>query len=559
MNKNKKIFLSLGAAISIASPIISTVSCGFNFGENYRRTGGEVVLVTDTGSVADNSFNQSSWEGIQSFGAHFNKTYSYIIPSTLSRQVFQKSYSEALDNGANTLVLSGFHHEFYGEGGVGSSPGIQDDRLTPFIDEGRDPIKGFEQKYPNKHFIGIEVNDSLPNNNVYSLNFKASESSFLSAVYAGIYMNENHMIEGTTLKFAAYGGLPIGPVTGMLDGFLQGAKYFNDIFSATNPGWKPMEPIFIEGNAPTTKDFSGGFAPGLATEISANYLKQGAQIIVSVAGPQTADTIGAIQEAGKVGKAFVIGPDTDQSLVYDKDIVFGTMAKGIQFAAVSTLKDIYDGNPATTPRDHNYVLHDQGITTTDPKKMYVGFLPSRSFRDTQMDKDVYATSIWTEALKLVDKERTDNLAEVTTIYESSNNKNAGVITHSIDLIASKFTNGVKQAKISKWSDSIPIIGLQNNSYLVVEDMRHDDEIRTAEKKVNDEYAKIVSEIDLGVAAGRQLAGGKTPDEAKAAARLAVNEKYNKKAPGILFWDSATHNWVNSLPGRQFAGGFYGSW
>ena len=90
---------------------------------------------------------------------------------------------------------------------------------------------------------------------------------------------------------------------------------------------------------------------------------------------------------------FVIGPDTDQSLVYDKDVIFGTMAKGINFAAYSTLKDIYDNDATTVPQDHNYVLHDQGKTQTDPDKMYVGFLPSVAFRKTAKDSQVLANTM----------------------------------------------------------------------------------------------------------------------------------------------------------------------
>ena len=372
-------------------------------------------------------------------------------------------------------------------------------------------------------------------------------------------MNQNNLIEGNSLKFSCYGGIAIPPVTSMLDGYLQGAKYFNDHFKdgGTNASWKPMEPIFAVGNSPSDKDFSGGFAPGLATNLSESYLEKGAQIIVSVAGSQTADSVGAVQRAGKKGRAFVIGPDTDQSLVYDKDIILGTMAKGINFAAYSTLNDIYDGDPNTIPKDHNYVLHDQGKTQTDINKMYVGFLPSIAFVGSQKDRDVIASTLWSSGVDLADQERVTPGAEVTKIFESTCNKNNGVVSHSIDLIAQKFTNGHNDGTIAKFSDSASKTGLQNDSYLIVSDMRTDDQIAQALIKSNEEADKIGKIIDDGIANHMTLANGKNATTAKADARAACMAKYNKKIPGILFWNGTT--WVKTMTGRQFSGGFYATW
>lgn len=557
----KKTLLPLGSIAAIAAPIAATMSCGFDFGDNYQRKGGEIVFVTDTGSVQDHSFNESSWQAVQDFGQDKNKTYSYISPTTLSTQLFHKTYREAFDNDAQTLVLSGFHHAHFGEGGVGAAGATPDDALTPFVSEQSDIVDGFEKEYPDKHFVGIDIGDARSDNNLYGLNFKSSEASFLAAVYSGIYMNQNNLIEGNSLKFAAYGGLPLATVTSFLDGYLQGAKFFNEHFQdgGAHTDWKPMEPLFADGNKPSIKDFTGGFAPGLATELSAHYLEDGAQIIVSVAGPQTADSVGAILESGKKGRAFVIGPDTDQSLIYDKDVVLGSMAKGIRYAVYSTLNDIYDGDPTTVPGDHDFVLHDQGKTVTDPNKMYVGYLPSIAYVGTSKDSDVRANDVWTKALDIADQERVDAGAEVTRIFDTLYHSNAGVPTHSIDLIARKFTSGHLDGTINKFSDSTKHVGTQNDSYVIVKDMRTDTQINDDLAKVNTEAANYDRMINEGIANSKTLAGGLNAAQAKAAARTALNNKYNKPTPGILFWDAANHKWVKSLPGRQFAGGFYATW
>lgn len=271
-----------------------------------------------------------------------------------------------------------------------------------------------------------------------------------------------------------------------------------------------MKPVFADGNAPSSKDFTNSFAPGDATALSSTYLDKGAQIIVSVAGPQTADTIGAIKEAGKVGKAYVIGPDTDQSLAYDPEVVLGSMMKGITASTVGALDAIKakEAGKVLTPEqakftdDHTFIYSDNP-TKADLKasEMLVGFQPSRIDVDTK-GKAVIAEQIYQDAITFV---KADRLNGSTTIFDAGNNNrgfgaNPGPnYKSSIDVAAEKFIPGTRE-DINDHATLLTTVGSNSKFYVVKDDRQTEDNNRQA-KQVADEIAKLDASIDDMIAKG----------------------------------------------------------
>ena len=562
--KYKKSLLTIGSIAALTTPIAAVVSCGFDFGSEYTRRGGKVVIITDHSSVFDHAFNEAAKTGVTNWTTISKEKWSYIVPSKLNRQIFQKAYREALNNGADTLVLPGYHHAFYGEGNIGANYGAPDDVTTPWKNEKVDATSGLEAKFPHKNFIGIDISDSNSQNNVYALNFKTSQSGFMAAIYAGMYMNKKDIIIGEKLKFAGYGGLNISTVTPFLDGFLQGANWFNKHKPLGN-SWKEMEPVFAEGSKPSSKDFSGGFDPGLATGLSTKYLNKGAQIILSVAGPQSADTVGAIKRFQKAN-TFVIGPDTDQSLIYDPKIVLGSMMKGIADATTDTLNKIYG---LETPKDMDYFFRDN-ISSAQPgvidenTRTYVGFQPSIAILENEennkINKDINNDSFYKEAEAYLYDEVEGDKDTYKVFDAGHNNIDSDGNGNSIDIAAKTFINGneITSSPFANIS-SLPN-GTTIGDYAIVSD------IRTAETKNSDKV-----KADEKVEKMKEAANSKFKDAVNALAlelsttpvaliknaEDAIRNNTDVPIKGIRIWDGS--KWVEELKSVMFAGGFYGAW
>ena len=433
-----KSIVAFGTCGLISAGTIATLSSCSLSGSmpgHYVRSGGKVFLVTDSGSINDHSFNEAALDGTAAWTSQGDskRTYSYIIPEDVRKDHLQLAYKAAVKDGAETLVLPGFNHGVFGTGNIGTlnpaKPGFESDPL-------------FTSHKTN--FLAIDCPNISKKNRVHALNFKTSESAYLAAVYTGIYMNEKNLVIGNELKVAGYGGIAMGAVTAYLDGWLQGVAEFNNLVKAsqdpTVKTWKPMKQIFANGSQfPTTAEITNSFAPGIAAvNLSKAYIQAGAQVIMSVAGAQTGNTVTAIKEheqnnPSTKGKLFVIGPDTDQSLVFDPNIVLGTAVKGIAAATIDGLNRIYGINGASFGNTPNidYVYNSKKIAGTPPPvniadlgKETVGFLPSKAELTGSKAADtaaVFKSDIYTKALQVVWNDRTD----AETIFDSNYTQGGG--------------------------------------------------------------------------------------------------------------------------------------
>ena len=73
-------------------------------GKNDKK---ELALITDGGSVEDQSTNQSAWEGIQKFAAENEKESAYYQPAEKSDRAYEEAIQEAMKAGAEVIVCPG--------------------------------------------------------------------------------------------------------------------------------------------------------------------------------------------------------------------------------------------------------------------------------------------------------------------------------------------------------------------------------------------------------------------------------------------------------------------
>ncbi|MCT2006324.1 BMP family ABC transporter substrate-binding protein [Micrococcus lylae] len=226
-------------------------------------------IVSDEGGFDDRSFNQSSYEGLKAA----ESDYGIEIREAESQEPgeFTPNVNSMVDAGCNSIF------------GVGFMLG--------------DTIKPIAEKESDIHFFGVDVTDGGFSDNVQNLTYDTAQAAFLAG-YLAAGMSET----GTV---ATYGGMELPTVTIFMEGFAEGVEYYNE---------QKDEDVKVLGwdNDAKTGSFIGDFSNQAAGKTNtANFINEGADIIMPVAGPVGLGTLDAVEEAGEDKGVKVIWVDSD--------------------------------------------------------------------------------------------------------------------------------------------------------------------------------------------------------------------------------------------------------
>ena len=258
--KLKKL-IALGLATVMSASML--VGCGAKSDSNASTDDGDKVfkvgMITDTGGVNDESFNQSTWKGFQDAQEKFGKDKLEIkyLESKQDADYVQNIDTFA-DEGMDLIVGVGF-------------------KLQSAITEAA-------KNYPEQQFALIDaVCEGEQPENVTSLLFEDNASAYLTGLIAGRMTETN--------KVGFIGGME-SPVISKFDyGFRAGVK-------AANP------------DAEVMVQYANSFTDSALGKTIANQMhSKNADIIFTCAG---AVGIGAIEAAKENGKK-AIGVDQDQN------------------------------------------------------------------------------------------------------------------------------------------------------------------------------------------------------------------------------------------------------
>ena len=226
--------------------------------------------VSDEGSWADKSFNESVMDGMEKAADEFGVTLNSAESN--SSEDFAPNLDAMVAEKCDVIFAVGFN-------------------LV-------DAVNAAAEANPEVNFVTI---DGWSNGatNLKPVGYNMAESSYLAGYAAAYY--------STTKTVSVYGGVQIGAVTAFMDGFYYGAKaYETETGTAvTVLGW----------DAVTQKgDFIGGFAPNSpeGKTIAAGHLSAGADVLVPVGGDQFGALSEAIAESGVDAK--MIGVDKNISV-----------------------------------------------------------------------------------------------------------------------------------------------------------------------------------------------------------------------------------------------------
>ena len=264
----------------------------------------KVVMVTDSGSIDDKSFNQGTWEGIKRYETEVGGIdASYLTPTDGSTESFLTSIDNAVLSGAEVIVTPGFAFE--------------------------EAIGKAHQQYPKVKFVLIDgqplVNGKyVMEKNVQSISFKEQEASFLTGIATAL--------QSQTGKVGFIGGVRVPAVEKLGWGFVSGIAYANDKLGTS----VEVVDYVYQG---TFTDTSAG------QMIASGMYDKGADVILQAAGLVG---VGAMteaklrQEAGD--KVYIVGCDVDQYesglMANDKSIILTSAMKKLDEAVVQALTDI---------------------------------------------------------------------------------------------------------------------------------------------------------------------------------------------------------------------------
>ena len=232
----KKQLITFGTIVTVLVPTIVVVSCSNKNKENTILNS-RVAFISDNNKIRGNQFLESTEKGVLNVDKNA-KTYA---PKT--QVLIDASYKEAIDNGADTLVTTGFGHEAH--------------------------IKKYALNHQGVKFIYVD--GQITAKNITSIYFNMKEISFI----AGYKMAASDQVQKGNKKIGLYGAVPIPAVDEYIKGIKDGVDYFNKHLS------RGEQSVTIENQG-----YVGSFATGGVSETKAITLVNDCSLVVSVGGGQ---------------------------------------------------------------------------------------------------------------------------------------------------------------------------------------------------------------------------------------------------------------------------------
>lgn len=307
----------------------------------------KVAMITDSGDINDQSFNQTTYEASKAFCETNELAFKYYKPAGDSTEARVASVEQAIQDGHNVIVMPGY---LFGE------------TIAEVADANQDVT-----------FVALDVsqgdlgaNYTIPGN-VATFVYREEISGFMAG-YAAVK-------EGYK-KLGFLGGLGVPAVVRFGFGFVQGA----------NAAAVEMK---IADQVSVNYVYGGQFYGDAAiTGAMDTWYSNGVEVVFACGGGIYTS---ACEAAAKVGGK-VIGVDSDQSYVINKDypgMCITSAMKGLAPTVNTILQAIKDGNW----KNYYGTVSNMGMVSgTDASLNYVQ-LPTETWSMTKFTKEDYATLV----------------------------------------------------------------------------------------------------------------------------------------------------------------------
>mgnify|MGYP000038289874 CR=1 FL=1 len=266
--------------------------------------GMKACQVTDVGGIDDKSFNATAWAGVQRARSELGVEAKFLESQT--QDDYAPNIQAFLDEGCDIIITVGFL--------LG------------------DATKEAANANPDQPFAIVDFaygEGEIENDNVLGLTFATDQAAFLAG-YLAAGMTK-------TGKVATYGGINIPPVTIFMNGFWAGVQKYNEDngTSVEVLGWDA---------AKQDGTFTGDFEDQTkGRQVTEDFLAEGADIVLPVAGPVGFGTTAALQDSPQDDMAIWVDTDGCISASEFCPLFLTSVMKNMDVAVFEAIKQVVEG------------------------------------------------------------------------------------------------------------------------------------------------------------------------------------------------------------------------
>jgi basic membrane protein A len=273
-----------------------------------------VCYVSDTGGVDDKSFNQKIHTGFLQAETELGIQYTFV--ESTSAADYAPNLLNFVNQDCDLIAPAGFN---FGPATVESAT-ANTDQLYAIFDFN---IFDFSKTPP----------EDLTFENVRELTYQTDQAAFLAG-YLAAGMTKSG-------KIGTYGGVLFPTVTIFMNGLSAGVRAYNQDFGTSVEvlGWNPETQTGVEISTDPAVGFDNA-AEG--RRVAEDFIAEGADIILPVAGPTGLGSAAAAQDAGDVSLLWV---DDDGCVTAPEfcSLFLTSILKNMDVSAFETTQDVIGG------------------------------------------------------------------------------------------------------------------------------------------------------------------------------------------------------------------------
>ncbi|MNO37783.1 Membrane lipoprotein TmpC precursor [compost metagenome] len=295
--------LILTTACSSKTNTAGSSSNATETGNSENRAAGEdalKVVLLIPGNLGDKSFLDSANRGLQLVKSYLNAETKVIEMGT--DQTKWQPIFEDVSNQDWDLIISG-------------------NSTTTEI------FHAVAAEHPDKKYIDFETEQEQVPENVYAMNYKVNDSSFLAGAVAALVTSSDLPGMNPDKKIGFLGGLDVPGINAFLIGYIEGAKY-------------------IDPDIKVITSYAGDFSdPAKGKELSLVQYNAGADVIFGAAGGTGLGIFDAAKEQNK----YAVGVDSDQALLFQEtdkakaNLIVTSAMKNIDQSILRAVKSYKEG------------------------------------------------------------------------------------------------------------------------------------------------------------------------------------------------------------------------
>lgn len=354
----------IAALLLACAMVLSLAACsGSTAGDGGSDSEMKVAMITDSGDITDQSFNQTTYETCKAWAEENDVTFRYYKPERDSDEARNASVDLAIADGANVVVMPGY---MFAAAVVDQASIYTDVKFIAADVSAGDLLEagvGADYDYNPDNW---DVTQYYNTENVYCCTYKEELSGYMAG-YAAVKLGYRHL--------GFLGGMSVPAVTRFGYGYVQGADEAAKELGITDE--VSME--YVCGG-----QFYGD--ADITAYMDTWYGSKGVEVVfASGGGIYTSAAEAAVKTGGKV-----IGVDSDQAGIidqYEEGLTVTSAMKGLSTTIDNLLTEIKAGNWA----DYAGKIDNLGMVSENPEENYVQLpLESTQWNDGFTEDDYRA-------------------------------------------------------------------------------------------------------------------------------------------------------------------------